>query len=159
MMAYNKQKMLVGRKGTLAVIGTGEGQKFEKPLHFGCMQWLFKLLAFAGSNYCTLAVIGTGEGQKFEKPLHTSEMKMMINPEEEWKQLFTDAWRLERDYFYDAKMHGVDWNAMRTRYGKMLDGALTREEADFVIGEMIGELNASHTYHGGGDMEKTKNQN
>lgn len=122
MMAYNKQKMLVGRKGVLAVIGTGEGQKFEKPLR-------------------------------------TSEMQMMVNPADEWKQLFTDAWRLERDYFYDAKMHGVDWNAMRTRYGKMLDGALTREEADFVIGELIGELNASHTYHGGGDMEKTRNLN
>jgi tricorn protease len=50
-------------------------------------------------------------------------------------------------------MHGVDWNGVKERYSKMLAGAMTREEADFVIGEMIGELNASHTYHGGGDME------
>jgi tricorn protease len=107
----------------------------------------------------TFAVIGAAEGQKFEKPLRVSEMQAMVNPVEEWKQIFMDAWRFERDYFYDAKMHGVDWNATKTRYLKMLDGALTREEADFVIGEMIGELNASHTYHGGGDVERTKNQN
>ncbi|MFL5739502.1 MAG: PDZ domain-containing protein [Flavisolibacter sp.] len=121
-LAYNKQKMLVARQNSYAII---------KP----------------------------EEGQKFEKPLRTSEMQMMVNPVEEWKQIFMDAWRFERDYFYDEKMHGLDWAATRDRYLKMLDGALTREEADFIVGEMIGELNASHTYHGGGDVEKTRVQN
>jgi tricorn protease len=121
-LAYNKQKMLVGRQNSFAVIAATEGAKFEKPLR-------------------------------------TAEMQMMVNPVEEWKQIFMDAWRFERDYFYDAKMHGVDWNATRDRYLKMLDGAITREEADYVVGEMIGELNASHTYHGGGDMENPKFQN
>jgi tricorn protease len=121
-LAYNKQKMLVARPNSYALI---------KP----------------------------EEGQKFEKPIRTAEMQMMVNPIEEWKQIFMDAWRFERDYFYDANMHGVNWTATRDRYLKMLDGALTREEADFIVGEMIGELNASHTYHGGGDMEKTKTQN
>ncbi|MFL5774378.1 MAG: PDZ domain-containing protein, partial [Flavisolibacter sp.] len=120
-LSYNKQKMLVGRQNSYAIINPAENQKFEKPLR-------------------------------------TSEMQMMVNPVEEWKQMFMDAWRFERDYFYDAKMHGVDWNAVKNRYLKMLDGALTREEADFIVGEMIGELNASHTYHGGGDMEKPKTQ-
>lgn len=121
-MAYNKQKMLVGRQNSFAVINANEGAKFEKPLR-------------------------------------TSEMQMMVSPVEEWKQIFMDAWRFERDYFYDAQMHGVDWNATKNRYLKMLDGALTREEADFVVGEMIGELNASHTYHGGGDVENPKYEN
>jgi tricorn protease len=121
-MAYNKQKMLVGRQNSFAVISATEGAKFEKPLRIG-------------------------------------EMQMMVNPVEEWKQIFMDAWRFERDYFYDAKMHGLDWTAVKDRYLKMLDGVLTREEADFVIGEMIGELNASHTYHGGGDIEVPKSQN
>jgi tricorn protease len=115
-----------------------------------------KMLVGKGNSF---AVVKPEEGQKFDKPLHTAEMQMMVNPVEEWKQIFLDAWRMERDYFYDPRMHGVDWAATRDRYLKMLDGALTREEADFVIGEMIGELNASHTYHGGGDMEKTKQEN
>ncbi|HPG10703.1 MAG TPA: PDZ domain-containing protein [Chitinophagaceae bacterium] len=104
------------------------------------------------------AVISPGENQKIDKPLALGDMQMMIDPVKEWKQLFTDAWRLERDYFYDSKMHGVDWNEVKARYSKMLEGAMTREEVDFVIGEMIGELNASHTYHGGGDVENTENK-
>ena len=76
----------------------------------------------------------------------------------EWKEIFTDAWRMERDYFYDPGMHGVNWNTVKERYMKMIDDAITREEVDFIIGEMIGELNASHTYHGGGDLERSNNK-
>jgi tricorn protease len=114
-----------------------------------------KLLVQKGNNY---AVIDANEGQKFDKPLHLSDMQMMIDPRQEWQQIFTDAWRIERDYFYDPNMHGVDWNKTKERYSKMLAGAMTREEVDFIIGEMIGELSSSHTYHGGGDIEETKNE-
>ena len=103
-------------------------------------------------------VIDPAENQKFEKPLRLSEMQMMVDPKQEWKQIFTDVWRIERDYFYDANMHGVDWNQVKERYIKNAEGAMTREEVDFIIGEMIGELNASHTYHGGGDVEEEKTQ-
>jgi tricorn protease len=114
-----------------------------------------KLLVAKGNSY---AVINPSDGQKFEKPLRLSEMQMMVDPPAEWRQIFTDAWRLERDYFYDANMHGVNWNQVKDRYLKMLDGAMTREEVDFIIGEMIGELSSSHTYHGGGDIEEEKKQ-
>ncbi len=114
-----------------------------------------KMLVSKGGSY---AVISPEEGQKFDKPLHLSEMRMTIDPVQEWKQLFTDAWRIERDYFYDPHMHGVDWNGVRERYQKILDGAMTREDVDFIIGEMLGELNSSHTYHGGGDLETQKSE-
>lgn len=109
-----------------------------------------KILVSRSGSY---AVIAPQEGQKFDKPLKVSDMQMMVDPAKEWRQIFMDVWRFERDYFYDANMHGVNWNLAKERYLKMLDGAATREEVDFVIGELIGELNASHTYHGGGDME------
>jgi tricorn protease len=51
-------------------------------------------------------------------------------------------------------MHGVDWTALRARYGELMEDAVTRWDVDFVLGEFIGELNASHTYHGGGDNEE-----
>jgi tricorn protease len=51
-------------------------------------------------------------------------------------------------------MHGVDWKAMKERYGKLLEHAVTRWDVNFVIGELIAELNASHTYRGGGDVEE-----
>jgi len=103
-----------------------------------------------------LAIIKPEENQKFEKTLRTAEMQAMVDPMQEWKQIFNDAWRLQRDYFYDPKMHGVDWNLMKERYSKMLSGAMTREEVNVVLGEMIGELDASHTYKGGGDEEQGK---
>ncbi|MFZ1369718.1 MAG: PDZ domain-containing protein, partial [Ferruginibacter sp.] len=115
-----------------------------------------KMLVRRGAAY---TIIKPEENQKFEKTLRLAEMEMMVDPKAEWKQLFDDAWRMERDYFYDPGMHGVNWNTVKDRYSKMLEGALTREEVDFIIGEMIGELNASHTYHGGGDMERTNNKN
>lgn len=104
----------------------------------------------------TFSVLKPEEGQKFEKTLRLTEMRVMVDPMEEWKQLFNDTWRFERDYFYDAGMHGVDWKLMKERYMKMLEGAMSREEVNVVLGEMIGELNASHTYKSGGDEEQTK---
>jgi len=99
------------------------------------------------------AVIEVKPDQKLEKKLPTGELLMTVDPPAEWRQIFTDAWRLERDYFYDPKLHRVDWNAMRERYGKLLDDCVTRWDLNFLIGELIAELNASHTYRGGGDLE------
>jgi len=86
-----------------------------------------------------------------EKKMPAGTLEMTVDPRAEWKQLFNDAWRFERDFFYDPNMHGVDWNAMKTRYGKLLDNAVTRWDVNFVIGELISELSSSHTYRGGGD--------
>ncbi len=115
-----------------------------------------KILVAKSGSY---DIIDAGADQKFDKPLRISEMQMMVDPKQEWQQIFTDAWRIERDYFYDEAMHGVDWNKVKERYSKMLAGATTREEVDFILGEMIGELSSSHTYHGGGDIEEGKQEN
>jgi tricorn protease len=100
------------------------------------------------------AIVDLKADQKMEKKLPTGELMMTVDPRAEWRQIFNDAWRQERDFFYDPGMNGVDWNAMRTRYGKLLDACVTRDDVNFVIGELISELNASHTYRGGGDVEQ-----
>ena len=104
----------------------------------------------------TYAIIKPEESQKFEKPLRIAEMQMSVDPAAEWKQVFMDTWRFERDYLYDKNMHGVNWELVKERYQKMLEGAMTREEVNVLLGEMIGELNASHTYKSGGDEELGK---
>jgi tricorn protease len=86
-------------------------------------------------------IIDPRPAQKLDKKLATATMSMTVDPMAEWHQMFNDAWRIERDYFYDPGMHGVDWKAMRTRYGKMIDDAVSRWDVTFVIGELIGELN------------------
>jgi tricorn protease len=99
------------------------------------------------------AVVDVKEKQKFEKPIEIADIEVPVEPRAEWRQLFMDTFRFERDYFYDPGMHGVNWNAMKERYMTLLDSAVTRWDVNWVIGEFLGELNASHTYHGGGDLE------
>ena len=111
------------------------------------------LLIHKGADY---SIIEIKENQNFSKKLNTANLETVIEPRAEWRQLFTDAWRIERDYFYDPDMHGVNWPAMREQYGKLLDQCVTRSDVNYVIGELIGELNSSHTYRNGGDIEPAK---
>lgn len=99
------------------------------------------------------ALIEPKEGQKFEKKLPLASLETVIDPAAEWRQLFTEAWRLQRDYFYDPNLHGVDWLELRGRYAALLRDAVTRWDVNYVIGELIAELNSSHTYRSGGDLE------
>lgn len=99
------------------------------------------------------AIVDVQPSQKMDKPLRIAELGMMVDPRAEWLQIFTDAWRLCRDFFYDPNMHGVDWAAMRKQYGELLRDAVTRWDVNYVIGELIAELSSSHTYRGGGDTE------
>ena len=112
------------------------------------------LLAKEGSFY----VVDFAADQKTEKAIAVAEMEATINPMEEWTQIYNDAWRFQRDFFYDKDMHGVDWNAVRAQYAALIPYCVNRADINFVIGEMIGELNASHTYRGGGDGETPKNR-
>jgi tricorn protease len=101
-----------------------------------------------------LAIIDLKPDQKPEHPLRTAEMEATVGPRAEWRQIFADVWRFYRDFFYDRNMHGVDWNRMRGQYGRLIDDCVTRWDVNFVIGELIAELNSSHTYRGGGDLER-----
>ncbi|GGF22591.1 S41 family peptidase [Echinicola rosea] len=103
-------------------------------------------------------MIAIGEGKKLADKMPTDRMEMTLVPKEEWRQIFNDAWRLERDFFYDPNMHGVDWEAMRDHYGRLIDHAITREDVNYIIGELIGEISASHTYRGGGDTESASSK-
>ena len=100
------------------------------------------------------AIIAVKPGQKMKERLAIDDLEMSVDPAAEWRQIFTDAWRFERDFFYDPGTHGVDWQLMRKRYGKLLDDAVTRWDVDYIIGELIGELSAGHIFRFGGDMER-----
>ncbi len=89
------------------------------------------------------------------KKLDLSGMQAHVDPVQEWNEMFHEAWRLDRDFFYSTKMNGVDWNAVRVKYEKLLPEMGCREDLNYIIGEMIGELCNSHTYVGGGDRFET----
>jgi len=84
--------------------------------------------------------------------LDLSKMVMRIDPVKEWRQIYFDAWRIMRDWFYDPKLHHVDWTEMRDKYAVLLPYVAHRADLDFLLGELIGELNCGHTYVFSGDM-------
>jgi tricorn protease len=75
-----------------------------------------------------------------------------IDPRDEWRQLFDDAWRLHRDTFYDPNLHGVDWKAQRAKFAPLVERVNDRSELDDVLAQMISELRLLHSQVGGGDM-------
>ncbi len=96
--------------------------------------------------------------QKIEKPIPSTGLIMDLVPRQEWHQIFMDTWRRHRDFFYDPKMHQVDWEEMRDRYGALLDDARTRWDVSFIQSNLSAELSAGHTYTRGGDVERVPRQ-
>ncbi len=86
--------------------------------------------------------------------LDLSHWTMSTTPRDEFRGFFLDAWRLERDYFYDRHMHGVDWPAMRDRYLPLVDRVSDRDELNDLLAQMVSELSALHTFVRGGDARK-----
>lgn len=89
-----------------------------------------------------------------ENKIDLKDWKFPIIPQEDWKQIFKDAWRMERDYFYDKNMHGVDWDAMYIKYEPLVARVTTRDELSDLIGGFVGELSVLHTSVRGGDIRK-----
>lgn len=95
---------------------------------------------------------GTSEVSLTDSKLDLKKWAFSMDVREDYRQMFTDAWRMERDYFYDPNMHGVDWNAMYQKYLPLVDRVTTRTELSDLIGRFVGELSALHTSVRGGDI-------
>ncbi|HKM46212.1 MAG TPA: PDZ domain-containing protein [Terriglobales bacterium] len=84
--------------------------------------------------------------------LKLAGMQVEVDPPQEWKEIFNEVWRQERDYFFEASMNGVDWQKIKDQYAQLLPYVADRYSLTYIMGEMIGELANSHTYVGGGDF-------
>ncbi len=98
-------------------------------------------------------------------PQDTSKNRVPLNdwafrldPRDEWRQMFTEAWRLERDYFYDRGMHGLDWAAMKAKYTPLVDRVTDRAELSDLLAQMVGELSALHIFVSGGELRRGPDQ-
>lgn len=110
-----------------------------------------KILVQKGTSYYMIDA-GTGKASDLnDNKIDLSGWRYAISPKEDWEQIFTDAWRMERDYFYDKNMHGVNWKAMYNKYFPLVSRITTREELSDLMGRFVGELSALHTSVRGGD--------
>lgn len=110
-----------------------------------------KLVYRSGSKY---GVVDAGaEASVGDGKVDLSQVRVRVDRNKEFLQIFNEAWRVQRDWFYDPGMHGVDWAAMGEKCRKFVPYCGNRSDLNYLIGEMIGELNAGHTYVWGGDVD------
>ncbi len=106
----------------------------------------------AAHTYGIIDAKPAGEPKKVgDGALSLNGMRAEIDPPQEWKNVFNEVWRQERDYFYEASMNEVDWEKLHDKYAQLLPYVSDRYSLTYVLGELIGELSNSHTYVGGGD--------
>lgn len=99
-------------------------------------------------------------GQKAESGmLKLEKLEMKINPREEWNQIYVDAWSIFRDYFYVSNIHGVDWKGIRDQYGALLPYVASRFDLDYILNEIVSEVNVGHAYVDWGDIKRVKRVN
>jgi tricorn protease len=93
-----------------------------------------------------------GKPQPGQGKLNTEAIEVRVVPEAEWPEIFDEAWRINRDYFYDPNYHGVDWKAMKVKYAAFLPDLACRSDLNRVIQWMCSELVVGHHRVGGGDF-------
>ncbi len=108
-----------------------------------------KLLVQAGPNW---HIAPAGKVNPADTRISTGDLRAYVDPREEWAQILREAWRIQRDYFYDPGMHGADWDAMWTKYEAFLPHLATRADLNWVIQQLLSELAVGHSYLGGGDF-------
>ncbi len=118
-----------------------------------------KILVRRGNNFYVVNARPQPIGDRLgDSQIDLNGWSFRMDVREDWRQLVVDAWRMERDYFYDPGMHGVDWEGALNKYLPLVDRITTRDELSDLIGRFVGELSALHTSVRGGDT-RTGNDN
>jgi tricorn protease len=105
-----------------------------------------------GKDYTVLDTkADAAKDEDSKKKLDFAHMRMMVDPQAEWREMYDNAWRLERDLFFSPVMNGQNWTAVHDSYKKLLPLLGSREDLNYLIGQVISEISNSHTYVGGGD--------
>ena len=114
-----------------------------------------KLLYQAGVGAgASFGIVGTDSPAKVgDGPLNVAQLEMKVDPRAEWAQIYRETWRFQREYFYDPKMHGADWNAIYEKYRPLLEAVGHRADLSYVVAMIGGELTVGHSYlTGEGDV-------
>lgn len=95
-------------------------------------------------------------GKVGDGPVNVAQLEMWVDPRAEWAHIFREAWRVQRDYFYDPKMHGADWQAAYDKYNPLVPYVAHRSDLGYLIASVGGELVVGHSYLTGGGDEPTE---
>lgn len=113
----------------------------------------------SGNDNSNLFIVSAGAkfpGDTSDQKVQTKDWQLLINPRDEWSQIFHDAWLMHRDSLFDRNMRGVDWDGVKKKYQPMLERITDRYELNDIFKQMMGELNALHSQVYGGDVAVDK---
>jgi len=148
------KKVYYNTAGALKMYDLNEGKQTETELGKGIrvhnISWNLKKFLVSESDQYYIIDVPSAK-MKLDNALNLSDLKVWVNNREEWTQIYNEAWRQMRDFFYVENMHGVDWKKMREKYEVLLPYIKCKDDLNYIIGELIGELNAGHAYINGGD--------
>jgi tricorn protease len=97
-------------------------------------------------------VAAQGEHKPGDGRIQTGNLRMRVDPVAEWRQIYREGWRINRDFFYDAEMHGADWPAVYDKYLPFVDFVAHRSDLSYILANLIGELTCGHSRAGGGEL-------
>jgi tricorn protease len=117
-----------------------------------------KLLVRKGEMFYSFDAADKAPEKLEQSQVDLSGWRFSFDPREQLRQMFEEAWRLERDYFYDPHMHGLDWPAIREKYRPLAARVTSRSELNDVLAQMISELSALHMFVVGGDLRKSADE-
>jgi tricorn protease len=150
------------RKSDVALTGVSSFQMSlggEKALYREGDNWIIAALRPApsgpGGNGSAAAPPAAG-GSSNQDTLKTGDIEVQVDPALEWKQMYREAWRIERDWFYDRNIHGLDLKAAEKKYEPYLSGIASRNDLTYLFQEMLGNMVVSHMGTGGGDTPEVK---
>jgi tricorn protease len=113
-----------------------------------------KILVYKDGDFYVIDAAGAPPPSLVEKKVDLSRWTFSIDPRQEWRQMFVEAWRLERDYFYDRNLHNVDYQGLLERHRPFVDRVSDRAELNDLLAHLVGELSALHTFVRGGDIRQ-----
>lgn len=113
-----------------------------------------KILLEKEDNIYVIEASGSKPDDLGEEAVDLSGWTFAIEPRSEWRQMLVEAWRFQRDFFYDPGLHGVDWPAVLDKHLPLADRVSDRDELNDLISQMVSEISALHTYIWGGDRRE-----
>jgi len=135
-LSFNGEKMLYRQGEQYFIAAAGRGPSGPPPAADG------------GS--------GSGASNGANGPLKLDTMEAYVDPRAEWEHMYRQAWRDERDFFYDPGLHGVNREVFEKRYAPYLANLSSRDDLNYLFEEMLGEMTVGHMFVGGGDRPEVK---
>jgi tricorn protease len=118
-------------------------------------------IAISGDRKKLLLISAKGKleiadaSEKLEpKAIELAQLGMAVDPRAEWRQIFDETWWMEKEFFYDPKMHGLDWDAVYARFSPLVNHVARRADLNNLLNEMIAEMQVGHNRIGGGDIQR-----